>query len=137
MLQCLTGPWISGLHYHIKSSCNNATDSIKRLHLDWTLISWHLMFLGCHQVNMSANSLEVMVVNNTKKSLSLGAKLPLPRLLAMNIFQRGYFDLFVQLGPDLCHLFPRAPHPSWKKALSKCHAIVSLSQQGDLGKVKV
>lgn len=107
VLQCISGSWISGLHCYIKSSCNNVTDCNKRLHMDWSY---------------------------TEKPLSLGAKLPLPRLLGMNIFQRGYFDLFVQLGPDLCHL---SPLPSWKEALSECHAIVSLSQQGDLGKVKV
>lgn len=38
--------------------------------------------------------------------LSGSKKLASARLLGMNIFQRGYYDLFVQLGPDLCHFPP-------------------------------
>lgn len=56
----------------------------------------------------------------------------------MNILQLGCYDVFVQLGPDLCHSPPlKSARPRWKEALSECHAIVSLNQHGYLGKVKV
>lgn len=68
-----------------------------------------------------------------------GQKWSVPRLLGMYTIRCCYSELFGQFGPDLFDSPPplKSAGPRWEKALSECHAIELLNEQGYLGKAKV
>ena len=80
----------------------------------------------------------VLVVKSPEDPRLKEQKGSVPGLLGMNIIRRCYHELFVQLGPDLFE-FPllKSANPGWKGALSECHSIELLNEQGYLGKAKV
>lgn len=80
----------------------------------------------------------VLVVKSPEDPRIREQKLSVPGLLGMNIIRRCYHELFVQLGPDLFEFPPlKSASPGWKEALSECHFIESLNEQGYLGKATV
>lgn len=80
----------------------------------------------------------VLVVKSPEDPHTRERKLAVPGLLGMNIIQRCYQELFIQLGPDLFKSPQlKAAGPGWKGVLSECHSIKLLNSQGYLGVARV
>lgn len=94
--------------------------------------------LDVNVLNKSLPAMGVLVVKSPPDSHLKERKKAVPGLLGMNVIRRCYHELFVQLGPNLFNL-PQltSTTPGWKEALTQCHSIESLNEEGYLGVAKV
>lgn len=89
-------------------------------------------------LNKTFSNMGVLVVKNLEDPCMREKKSSVPGLLGMNIIQRCYSELFVQLGPELFESpLIKSATIGWREALSECHSIESLKERGYLGKVTV